>query len=316
MSSISAILVISEATLAAATRRCLADLPIRILVDEPSFEDWNEFCERVESFSPDVVILDYGILRDSIEHTMERLQKMPRPPATIVVHTEAQADVILRAIRAGAVEYCHPPVERPMRVVLEKLLRQKAESAPSRGTGKTFGILSAKGGCGATTVACHLGTALPTLLADRVLLADFDLAGGTIEFLLKCKSPYSVAQAMQNSHRLDESFWKALVWNSGSKLDVLTGATPAMQRQSMPVERLSAVLQFARAIYGMTIVDLGRFLSHAAMVSASELDQILIVSTIDVLALHHASKIVESLLDVGYGRERMRSEERRVGKEC
>ena len=45
---------------------------------------------------------------------------------------------------------------------------------------------------------------------NRVLLADFDLNGGMIEFLLKCKSQYSVIQAMQNSHRLDENFWKAL----------------------------------------------------------------------------------------------------------
>ena len=229
MSSISAILVVSEATLAAGTKRCLADLPVRILVDEPSFENWNEFCDRLETFSPDVVILDFGILRDSIERTMERIQKMPRPPAIIVVHTEADADTILRVIRAGAVEYCYPPVEKPLRAALEKILRQKSESKPSRGAGKTFGFLSAKGGCGATTIACHAAVALPQLLDDRVLLADFDLSGGMVEFLLKCKSQYSVIQAMQNSHRLDENFWQSLVSNAIPnipKLDVLTGPPP------------------------------------------------------------------------------------------
>lgn len=308
MSSISAILVVSDATLAAGTKRCLADLPIRILVDEPSFENWNEFCERVESFAPDVVILELGILRDSIEHTMARIQKMARPPAIIIVHTEADADTILRVIRAGAVEYCYPPVEKPLRVALEKILRHKSESKPAKGSGNTFGFLSAKGGCGATTIACHAAVALPQLLDDRVLLADLDLSGGMVEFLLKCKSQYSVIQAMQNSHRLDENFWQSLVSNAipnVPKLDVLTGPPPTAQRQQMPVERLSAVLQFARSVYGSTIVDLGRFLTPGALAAMSELDKTLIVTTLDVLALHQARKIIESLLDVGYARERI-----------
>lgn len=305
MSSISAILVVSEATLAAGTKRCVAELPIRVLVDEPSFGDWNEFCTRVESFSPDVLILDYGILRDSIEDTMSRIQKMPRPPAVIVVHTEPDADTILRVMRSGAVEYCYSPVDKPLQAALEKIIRQKSDSNLSRGPGKTFGFLSAKGGCGASTICCHAAMILPQLLSDRVLLADFDLSGGTVDFLLKCKSPYSVLQAMQNSHRLDDSYWKALVWNTPTKLDVLTGPTPAMQRQPMPVDRLPSVLQFVKFVYGATIVDLGRFLTPSVMAAAVELDRLLIVTTLDVLALHHASKIVESLLEVGYPRERL-----------
>jgi hypothetical protein len=42
-----------------------------------------------------------------------------------------------------------------------------------------------------------------------------------IEFLLKCKSQYTVLQAMQNAHRLDVSFWRALVADGGKHLDVL-----------------------------------------------------------------------------------------------
>ncbi|MBI2685865.1 MAG: hypothetical protein HYX27_06095 [Acidobacteria bacterium] len=305
MTSISAILVVSDATLAAGTKRVLSELPIRILVDEPSVADWNEFCERVEAMGPDVVILDLGILRDSIEETMERIRKVPRPPSVIVVHTEAHAETILRVIRAGAMEYCNPPVEKPMRTALEKILRQKMESAPAKGSGKTFGFLGAKGGCGATTIACHTAVSLPSLIDDRVLLADFDLQGGMVEFLLKCKANYSVMQAMQNAHRLDESYWKALVTNGIVKLDVLTAPPASAQRQAMPVDRLPGVLQFARTVYGATVVDLGRFLTMGALSAMSELDQTLIVTTLDVLALHHARKIVESLLDAGYARERI-----------
>lgn len=89
------------------------------------------------------------------------------------------------------------------------------------------------------------------------------------------------------------------------KLDVLTGPPPTAQRQPMPVDRLPGVLQFARSVYGSTVVDLGRFLTPGALAAMAELDQTLIVTTLDVLALHQARKIIESLLDVGYARERM-----------
>jgi pilus assembly protein CpaE len=126
-----------------------------------------------------------------------------------------------------------------------------------------------------------------------------------VAFLLKCDGTYSVVQAMQNSHRLDESYWKALVSNGIPKLDVLTAPPIRGQRIPLQVDRLAGVLQFARTVYSATVVDLGRFLTAGALAAIPEIDHVLIVTTLDVLALHQAKKIVESLLDVGCPRERI-----------
>ena len=305
MVSLAAIFVVSDAGLAAGVRKSASDLPVRVLVDEPSIADWNEFCARVETLGPDVLVLEYAGLKGTIDEAMERVHQMRRPPAVIIVHTEAQADVILRVIRAGAMEYCYAPVEQPLRAALEKLLVRKAEAAPARGGGRTYGFLSAKGGCGATTVACHVAASMQHAVTERVLLADFDMHGGLVEFLLKCKSTYTVVQAMLNSHRLDESYWKALVATGGANLDVLTGPPVAAQKEQLPVERLTGVLQFARTLYPHTVVDLGRFISPAALAAVREMDRTYLVTTLDVLALHQARKVIELLLDAGYGRDRV-----------
>ena len=47
----------------------------------------------------------------------------------------------------------------------------------------------------------------------KVLLADFDMDAGMVGFLMKVKSPYSILDAINNLHRLDASYWKALVSN-------------------------------------------------------------------------------------------------------
>jgi len=53
------------------------------------------------------------------------------------------------------------------------------------------------------------------------------------------------------------------------------------------------------------VVDMGRFLTMGALTAATEMDRMIVVTTLDVLALHHARKIVEAMLDAGYGRERL-----------
>jgi pilus assembly protein CpaE len=305
LASLAAIFVVSDAALGAGVRRSAVDLPVRVLVDEPSFLDWDEFSARVEMLAPDVLVLEYAALRAPIEETMKRLQQMRKAPAVIIVHTETQADVILRVIRAGAMEYCYAPVEQPLRVALEKLLAKKAETASARGCGRTYGFLSAKGGCGATTVSCHVAVSLQYAVSDRILLADFDMGGALIDFLLKSKPAHTVAQAIVNLHRLDESYWKALVTAGGENLDVLTGSLVGALGEPLPVERLAGVLQFARTLYPHTIVDLGRFISPAALAAVRELDRTYLVTTLDVLALHQARKVIELLLNAGYGRDRV-----------
>ena len=48
---------------------------------------------------------------------------------------------------------------------------------------------------------------------QKVLLADLDLDAGMIAFITKTKATYSILDAVNNLHRLDLHYWKALVSN-------------------------------------------------------------------------------------------------------
>src|SRR6202162_6683998 len=101
-----------------------------------------------------------------------------------------------------------------MKSALERLAQTRERSRETRHpTVKTLGFVSAKGGCGATTLACHVATEWPRLVQSKVLLADLDLQAGLVGFLAKTKSPYSIADAVNNLQRLDPSFWHGLISN-------------------------------------------------------------------------------------------------------
>ena len=78
-----------------------------------------------------------------------------------------------------------------------------------------------------------------------------------------------------------------------------------MRQQPRP-EQLQQVLRFVRQNYDWSIVDLGRNLSFLGMSVLDEIDETCLVTTLDVPALHQAKTIVQTLMNTGYARNRLR----------
>ena len=66
------------------------------------------------------------------------------------------------------------------------------------------------------------------------------------------------------------------------------------------------MLAFARPHYDWTLVDLGRSLSRMGMAALEEIDEACLVTTLEVPALHQSKQIIQTLLDSGYGKNRIR----------
>jgi hypothetical protein len=100
---------------------------------------------------------------------------------------------------------------------------------------------------------------------QKVLLADLDLDAGMIGFLTKTKGTYSMLDAVNNLHRLDQSYWKALVSNGIPGVEIVGAPVSLASRQTPKDEQLQQVLAFVRPFYDWTLVDLGRSLSRLSM---------------------------------------------------
>ncbi len=92
-----------------------------------------------------------------------------------------------------------------------------ARRASASVQGQIFAFVGAKGGVGTTTIAVNVATALAQSLEDeRTLLMDFHLSYGDAAVFLGAEPRFSVADAMENTHRLDEAFFESLVVQSKS----------------------------------------------------------------------------------------------------
>lgn len=288
-----------------AVQDALRGLAVRVVMEQRDLQNWPSLLERLGFLRPEVVLLDISLPPTTLEEAVRSVRATLPDCMLVALDTTAQPETILTAMRVGANEFLYPPLGNSLRKAVER----RGEAQPrtregGRPTGKILGFLAAKGGCGATTIACHLAAELGRVSAQRgeqTLLADFDLQSGIIGFLMKIKSVYSVLDAVQNLHRLDVSYWKALVAAEWPGLQIIAAPFGYLPKDPVPGESLAKVLAFVRAQYPLTVVDLGCTLNLATVTVLDEIDDIFLVTTLEVPALHQAKQAVQTLINAGFG---------------
>ena len=160
---------------------CLADLPFRIIVEHQDIGDVSNFLDRLERMRPDVVLVDISGWKEPLEGLVASIRTAIGDPMIIALNTSAESDAILASLRAGINEYLYPPLQEPLKRALEKRSaeRSRRRDGGTKAGGKSFAFLSAKGGCGATTLISHVAAELGRQ-NQKVLLADLDLDAGMV----------------------------------------------------------------------------------------------------------------------------------------
>ena len=298
-------IAIGASALWAPVQEALHGLAARVVMEQRDLRNWPSLIERLSFLRPEVVLLDISGLPLPIEEAVAGVRAALPDALLVALDTAAQPETILTAMRAGANEFLYPPLGNSLRKAIDRRaeirLRPRENSRPP---GKVLGFLSAKGGCGASTIACHLAAELGRLSAQRAehsLLVDLDLQSGIVGFLMKVKSPYSVLDAVQNLHRLDVSYWNALVSSEWPGLEIIPAPSAYLPKDPIPGEFLAKVVTFVRAHYSWTVVDMGCTLNMSTITVLDEIDDIYLVTTLEVPALHQAKQAVQTLINSGFG---------------
>jgi pilus assembly protein CpaE len=296
--------VIADRDLSREIQACLRELRVRVVLEQPAITRWAEFQLQMERSRPDVLVFDLSQPR-FLEEAIRRIRALSSAPV-IAVHDAMDAETILGALRAGAREYVYPPYLPSLQKALERISTDQTKQHAAKGLhGRVLGFLSAKGGCGATTIACHLAWELQRVTQQEILLADLDMSAGMIGFLTNSRTPYSVLDAVRNIHRLDLSYWKALVSNGIPRLEVITAPTEPVVDEPLEPEPFRDVLRFVRSSYDWVIADLGRGLNFFSLGLLEEMDEIFLVTHLEVPALYQTKNVVQQIRDVGFLEDRL-----------
>jgi pilus assembly protein CpaE len=217
------------------------------------------------------------------------------------------ADAILRALRRGAREFLAEPTAEQIQALLERLDRLDRAAAPPapQRKGRLLCIVPGKPGCGASTLATHLAACAHSSGDAKTLLVDLDPLTASIGFLLKLKAEYHVGDVIRDWKRMDDDLWSRLVAPS-SGVDVLLAPENPAAPCPVASEVATALAAFWRARYDTVVLDLPDARAASDSGFAALADDILLVSTNELAALHATRRAVLCFEQTVPGRSRLR----------
>ena len=254
----------------------------------------------------DVCLLDFVSDGDAASGLLSWLGAVaPGLPVVVLLHAN-DPDLIMRCLRGGAAEFLIQPfTSDQLRAVLKKLLLVPTPSAGAASAGgRVFCVMPGKGACGATTIACNLAFALRRLSGGRILLADLDGLTGTVAFLLRLKSSYSFVDAVSHGGALDKDVWKVLATASHG-IDVLLSPENPVDCYTEPLDPRELVGS-SRQSYDYVVLDCGGAHGEWNEELARLADELLLVVTNELPALHAAQRALAHLNRCGIGRPKPR----------
>lgn len=286
----------------------------QILADLKSYPPQQTLEIRMRQLRPEVVLLDLATDLDAAAELVRFLSGVTPPVQVVGLHTHNDSEAILRSLRMGASEFLYAPFDlATQREAIPRLRRlRKTEPVAEPDAGRVIVFCSAKPGSGASTLATQVAFALHRQNSKRVLLADFDLTGGTIGFYLKLSHSYSLLDALQHAEHLDVALWNSLAVNCGG-VDILP-APAVPYADAIDASRLSVVINQMRMLYEWVILDLPAVFYRTTLMAISEAERAYLVSTPELPSLHLTRRAINLLEQLGFPRERYQVVVNRVQK--
>jgi pilus assembly protein CpaE len=218
-----------------------------------------------------------------------------RPPLLVCGPLDEREGMRL-AMQAGARDFLPEPVAAEE--LLAALGRMLMEVRGSSGSGgKLIAVMNAKGGSGATLLACNLAQQLSSQ-GGSTLLLDLDLQFGSVAHYLDVHPSHSHLDVLQQIDELDSVALRGFCSHFSPTLHVLGGRSSELcLTQDVRLEQLEALLRLARSTYDWVVVDLPRQIDHLTGITLEQADGVYILLQQSLSHLKDANRLVRILRD-------------------
>ncbi|MGD1071994.1 MAG: hypothetical protein ABSB15_17820 [Bryobacteraceae bacterium] len=271
-----------------------------------------EVAHMVQKDKPELLLVELADISVQPAEWIATIRSGEDIPLVVAVHPTADPDQMISALRAGASEFLCVPVRPTIFDAMDRVattLEARRTSEVERG--KIAGVVSAKGGCGATSIICHLAPALRLICAPkRVLVADLDHQSPAAHRVFRAVSRNRLGDALDSVRRLNSSCWPDFVTQVAPGVDLVDGLSGSAAVGGAPPLpepwRIENLFRFAARQYAWILADLGRHLNPVNWAFVQNLDELFIVTAPDVLALYQTRSMLQTLTSRGFDRARVR----------
>ena len=238
---------------------------------------------------PQVLVID-SRGHDQLPSGLPAFRRQQPNAGVVLVASSLDPRLMLDAMRVGVTECVAEPISAK---ALDEAVRRVLTNVLPQPAGQVFAFIGAKGGVGASTLAVNTAAALGRESQNNVLLIDLHTGHGDAAIFLGVEPRFSVLDAFENIHRVDESFFNGVVEKAVAGVHLLASAVrprPGVVDQ----KRTRALLESAAQMYRTTVLDVPR--SDMTMIdSLDHATTIVVVTSQEIASLRNAARIADTL---------------------
>lgn len=254
----------------------------------------------------DLLIHFLGPEAESELEALAKQDKLSCPISLIVYDRDAEADaprLMRMAMQAGARDFIMgPQLVNDTLASVRKILKEDVNDHSS-----LTAVVNAKGGAGASTIACALAYSLAAQEDMKTLLLDMDLQFGTQCLRLGLDSPQNLVDALAAIESLDQTALLGYMAKHDSGLHVLNRPEREIVLPGeIDEKRLKRLLELALSCYEHLVVDLPRLIDPVFNLVLEQADHILVVMQQELFSVRDAQRMIQIITqDLGLPLERI-----------
>lgn len=252
-----------------------------------------------EKESAFVVVVLSGTNSDRTLETIRRLRD-GWAGELLVIGPATDPKLILRSIQAGANLFVdEADLDAQMGAALERMQARRGAAE-----GQLLAVLSASGGCGASTLAVNLA-ALLAKARGRCNLIDLNPGKADLAPLLDLKPQYTLADLCRHEDRLDRTLFEKLLTTHASGIELLAAPRLFDDLHSITAGGVAGAIELAQAAFADVVVDLEDCFHEEQMAVLERATRVLLVCRLDFTAIRNTRRALDHLVARGVARERI-----------
>src|SRR5574344_553834 len=267
-----------------------------------SFSDIVKGYNAVLELRPSIVIIDISVKTELALDIVSKISANHKTCKIIVTSDNYSADLVVKAMRAGAREFLPKPIIKDdLFSSLYKIKDTLSGIYSENNKCKVITTFSNKGGIGKTAIAANLALELANITKEKVALIDLNLQLGDITTFFDINPSFDISYVVQNLSRIDETFLlSTLEKYKDRSLYVLADPSHLEQAEEITADQIATLFEALKQTFSYIVVDKSANFDGKTITALDQSDLILLIAIVNLPAIRNCQRCLDLFERLGY----------------
>lgn len=241
--------------------------------------------------TPDLLIIESSLPAQQMLKQIDALAELCDPDIRVlVIGSMNDVQLYRQLVARGVSEYLVPPF-KPIQLIRSISALYVDPDRPF--VGRSVAVVGAKGGVGSSTIAHNLAWSITENIGVNASLVDLDLSWGTTSLDFNHEGSQTVADALTDPDRIDDTVLDRLLTKATDRLTLFTAPSSLNTLYDIDDDAYDEVINRVRRNVPFVVLDLPHIWSEWMRATVVNSDDVIVVCQPDLASLRNGKNLID-----------------------